>query len=296
MTGKNKIKTISASWDAVYFNSTGPELTQQLISADGNTIELTCQYLEPSFSDFPETIRFHHFAPLISRMILVEQGNVLLEFPNGKNVNVQPGEIYLLPSNHPFYTTYCSHCICKGFHLYLRDRMGLIVGAELPDVLVMRCPELTRALQFAIAENSLSTIHAQLMVILVRMLQDQLPELKTLQELPPVCLKIIDHLRKNPSLEYPFTKMSETMGISLSSLSKQFKKHTGQTLQGYRSQLLLEKARRLLDETEMTASEIAASLGFSDVNYFFVFFKKAMLITPLAYRRKSRNSRTMHNV
>ncbi len=279
-------KTLLASWDRNYRHATGPLLTQQIMT-DAGLFELSCRFLEPSFSDFPETVRYWHFAPLISRLILVKQGSVLLEFPGKHSVRIKEGEIYLLPSNHPFYATYCDHCITNGFHLYLHDHMGLILGKELPEVSIVQCPELIHYLRFGIDENSSSLIHLAIMGIVVKMLQEQLSLLRKQQDIPPLCRKVIDRIRKNPSMEYSLTEVAEEMRVSLVALSNLFRRHMGYSLQSYRARLLLDRARLLLEVTNLTVGEIAGELGFSDVNYFFVFFKKAMKITPLAYRLKS---------
>ena len=285
----DSIRTVSINREEPFLDSPSPMLTQQL-DTPGGFVELSCQYLHHSFSVFKEDIRFCHAAPLISRLILVEQGRVNLEFPSGGSEQIGPGDIYLLPSNHPFYTEYRDHCVTKGFHLYLRDRLGLVLGSELPDVLTLRSPELANLLQYAIREGDPPQIHAALMVVLVRMLRDRIPNLRANREIPPACLRVIDRLRKTPSLELHFSELADEMHISLASLSKQFKHAIGQTMRQYRERLVLEKARRLLEEPTLTAGEIAAELGFADLNYFFVFFRKAMKTTPLAYRKDARRA------
>lgn len=283
------IRTVSINREETFLDSPSPMLTQQL-DMPGGFVELSCQYLHQSFSEFKEDTRYCHAAPLISRLILVEQGLVNLEFPSGGSEQIGPGGIYLLPSNRPFRTEYRNHCVTKGFHLYLRDRLGLVLGAELPEVLTLHSPELAGLLQYAIRESNPPLIHAALMAVLVRMLREQIPNLRANREIPPTCLRVIDRLRKNPSQELRFSALAEEMHISLSSLSKQFKHALGQTMRQYRERLVLEKARRLLEETNLTAGEIAAELGFADLNYFFVFFRKAMKTTPLAYRREMRRA------
>ena len=249
-------------------------------------LELRCQYLHPSFSEFRENIRYEHCAPLFSRLILVERGYVELKFPSGKEVRILPGEIYYLPSNHPFESTYCDSCVTRGFHLYLRNLFGLIIGPSLPDVMTTREEALVSLLRYAIRTNPPGMIHSALMVILTQLLKEHLPELSLESALSPICRKVMERIRENPSLELSFSALAEEFHISLSSLSKQFRKALKQTPQEYRSRLLLEQARHLLEESKLTASEVAARLGYRDTNAFFVFFKKHMGMPPLVYRRK----------
>ena len=62
-----------------------------------------------------------------------------------------------------------------------------------------------------------------------------------------------------------------------------FRAHVGTTPLGYRDRLLLQRAKSLLETPEITVTEIADTLGFSDVAYFSNFFKKHEGISPTAY-------------
>ncbi|NMW30416.1 helix-turn-helix domain-containing protein, partial [Escherichia fergusonii] len=53
---------------------------------------------------------------------------------------------------------------------------------------------------------------------------------------------------------------------------------------------LILEAKRCLQYTQMTISQIADYLGFSDVAYFSRFFKRHTLLSPKAYRGIMNNS------
>jgi AraC-like DNA-binding protein len=214
----------------------------------------------------------------------VEQGSVKLEFKK-RSLEVNAGGIYLLPSGHPFHAEYRGGTITKGFHLYLRDHMRLTIGSELPDVFVLNSPELFCAMKFAVKEDHPALIHSCMMLILIQMLKDVIPLLEKGDKIPKLYQKIIDDLKENPSSAVNCSAYAGELHISLSSLSKNFKYFTGVSLKKYQQQQILEKACRLLIETDMTVSEIAGELNFADLNYFFVFFKKHMEQTPLEFRR-----------
>ena len=50
----------------------------------------------------------------------------------------------------------------------------------------------------------------------------------------------------------------------------------------------IDEAIRMLKDTNISIMCIAEELGFSDVKYFGVLFKKRMGITPASYRKKYR--------
>ncbi len=52
----------------------------------------------------------------------------------------------------------------------------------------------------------------------------------------------------------------------------------------------LEKSMKFLSETDISVSQIADQCGFNDVYYFSNIFKKAISISPKAYRQRMQNS------
>lgn len=89
------------------------------------------------------------------------------------------------------------------------------------------------------------------------------------------------HIRERLSLSDICSKMN----YSPSFLCKTFKEQTGETLMSFFNRLKMEEARRLLDETSWTVTQIAAYLGFSEVKYFGVLFQRYMNISASSYRK-----------
>jgi AraC-like DNA-binding protein len=54
----------------------------------------------------------------------------------------------------------------------------------------------------------------------------------------------------------------------------------------FRLQLLHDRARRLLRNTNLSVKEIAFQLGYDSQNYFSRAFKKAEGVSPAHYREK----------
>ena len=69
-------------------------------------------------------------------------------------------------------------------------------------------------------------------------------------------------------------------------LNDVFKKETGMTLQKYHCQMRMERAARLLQQTDLTITQISERLGFDEVFYFSNVFKKQMKLSPMSYRKK----------
>lgn len=73
---------------------------------------------------------------------------------------------------------------------------------------------------------------------------------------------------------------------SASYLSTAFKASMGVSFVDYLTGLRMRKACELLERSSYRIHEIAAKTGYEDYTYFCKVFKKAMGVTPLAYRCK----------
>ncbi len=72
---------------------------------------------------------------------------------------------------------------------------------------------------------------------------------------------------------------------SRSYMSTEFNKHTGMSIREYINKLRIEDAKLLLTNSDLTITEIAFSVGFSDSNYFSNVFKSIVGVSPIKYRK-----------
>ena len=88
--------------------------------------------------------------------------------------------------------------------------------------------------------------------------------------------------------ELALKDVCEHLGISASYFSGLFKEVTGKTFLKYLNGIRMEKAKQLLQETDLMNYEIAQRVGFSDPHYFSVAFKKLTGKTPGRYAKEHR--------
>lgn len=94
-------------------------------------------------------------------------------------------------------------------------------------------------------------------------------------------------LEKNYSdSQFSLVVLSEKLNLSQGYLSVIFKKFFGIPFQDYLLQKRMEKAKILLLTTELKNYEIAEQIGFEDVNYFGMKFKRYCGLSPKQYKEQ----------
>ena len=78
------------------------------------------------------------------------------------------------------------------------------------------------------------------------------------------------------------------VGYSKSTVLTAFKKEFSVTVNSYLNTLRLERAKKMLDNENVSVNEVALGCGFSDQSYFSKVFSQAYGITPTEYRRENK--------
>lgn len=95
-------------------------------------------------------------------------------------------------------------------------------------------------------------------------------------------LFIEENYHKDISLE----DVSRIVDISSYYFSKLFKEETGENFIEYLTNIRIEKAKKLLQNRDLSIKNICVDTGYSDPNYFSRIFKKQVGVTPTEYREK----------
>lgn len=90
-------------------------------------------------------------------------------------------------------------------------------------------------------------------------------------------------------LEEPITLSSAAAHFSFSPshFSRRFKLEAGVGFHEYLTNLRMQRAAALLEETDLSITEIAARCGFEDSNYFSLVFHRLYQKSPRVYRRST---------
>ncbi|QBG46425.1 AraC family transcriptional regulator [Verrucomicrobia bacterium S94] len=104
----------------------------------------------------------------------------------------------------------------------------------------------------------------------------------------PAVGKALDYIAANYTEPISLEDIAAAAGLSTFRIAHLLKEATGKTALQNIHYLRVQEARRLLEETDLSCTDIAYETGFGDQSYFIKQFKKWMGITPAKYRKSSR--------
>ncbi len=103
-------------------------------------------------------------------------------------------------------------------------------------------------------------------------------------KLSGIVSKAKNFIDQNYEKELTLDEVARKIAISPYYLSKLFKDETGENFIEYLTKLRIERAKKLLEEENLSIKEICMSVGYSDPNYFSRIFKKMVGTTPTEFR------------
>jgi len=121
-------------------------------------------------------------------------------------------------------------------------------------------------------------------------LAEQSPHSNMEQRMSPQIQRAIDHLEKYLNTPLTIEELAEKAGWTYEHFSRTFVKHTGRSPKEMIIHRRIERACEQLLHEQKSVKEIAYSVGFTDVNYFYRVFKQLKGITAIEYRKKYYNS------
>ncbi|MDR2755034.1 MAG: XylR family transcriptional regulator [Planctomycetaceae bacterium] len=101
----------------------------------------------------------------------------------------------------------------------------------------------------------------------------------------PMIAASLQYIHTQPLNTLTIHKLAEHLAISRRTLELKFRRVLGKTVLQEIHKVRLDRAKRLLQETEMSIPEIAEDVGFATGSYFIQIFKNELGVTPSKYRQ-----------
>jgi AraC family transcriptional regulator len=96
--------------------------------------------------------------------------------------------------------------------------------------------------------------------------------------------RAIEFMHDNCGRELTLAEIAAAAYLSEFHFARLFKKITGVTPHAYLASLRVERARRLLAETDLPIIEVGAEVGYNSQSHFTKIFREATGLTPRAFR------------
>lgn len=101
--------------------------------------------------------------------------------------------------------------------------------------------------------------------------------------------EILHYIHHNYASNITLEDISQLFGYNRSYLGKIFSKKMGQNFNSYIDQIRIEKSKELLLSDDSKVYSIAARVGYRNVDYFHIKFKKYVGISPAEYRKRHKD-------
>ena len=102
-----------------------------------------------------------------------------------------------------------------------------------------------------------------------------------------IVAKALDFIRNNVKIQIQVRDVAESVSVSRRELERRFKKRLNSSIHQEIKLARVQLIIKMLLETSDSISEIAAKLGFVDVNHIGRYFRDVEGISPVEYRKKN---------
>ena len=264
---------------------------------------------------FRNTDPSEHVHPGRIELIYLHEGRSLSISTSGRQLSFHPGNCFISRPDEP----HCIRTFAKGAKYYwfafrIPTKRETIPGLNLAETrqlvkvltnakprLFAGSPRLRDAFERILAHAKPDT--APTILPKVRMRTAALNLLLEAAEacghtpLTPrktVVNRLADEMSAKPGQDFPLRRIAADAGISVSGLSANFKAATGTTPHAYLLDCRINRAKDLLAADQLTAAEIATSLGFASYTQFSAQFHAHTGVSPAMFRKTAKCAATRH--
>lgn len=189
--------------------------------------------------------------------------------------------------NNPLFAL-CRYPVLRSLFMlepgFTNRRRGLhLLPEEMPEILDILAA--IEAEQNGRKEDCASAMSAWLVLLTVKLSRLYGTGHENTLTGPFELYRLINEVSDRSEEAWSRERMAKIAGMSVSTLTRQFRKATGYPPNEYLLMLRLKKSLMLLVNPDLSVSDIADRVGFSDSNYFCRQFKRHYGLPPQKYRK-----------
>lgn len=245
-----------------------------------------------SYKNFPQLLRsfdykmqpkhsddFGTLPRPIGSLALVKHGNAEY-FTEGTGFRITDGEILFIPLGG----TYVSYWGVQapellGFHFTMANNFE----KRYPVQKISAVPELFDDFNEAVSFDIINFRTIELFYNILGKIWERLASVET--HIDPRIRPALDFLELTPERACTVGELARLCNMSESHFFPTFKRSVGRSPMEHRVHLLILKAQRMLETTDLSISEVSYRLGFGSETYFRRTFKAQTGISPREYRK-----------
>lgn len=138
------------------------------------------------------------------------------------------------------------------------------------------------------ADSNRRNINQKTMALLFLQLMNHTDKLHAYEE-DEIIVKVLRYIEDHYQ-QGSLSALSEILRYDLYALSREIKGKTGKTYTALLQEKRLSKACFYLKNTPMTIEDIAVSVGYENISYFYKLFKNTFGVSPRKYRENEKDS------
>lgn len=223
-----------------------------------------------------------------SGLIYIDHGHAHYRTPDGDEINAGRGDILYLPEGSRYFVKFVPsearsfllnfELSCHKESFCFSDKLTFLTHDADQGYY-----ERFSALCFKYIESTDRLAIKAMLFELLSLLSSSQANTEHSSGIHAALSYINNHLNAPVSI----AELAKMCAMSESTFRRSFIAVTGQSPKKYINEQKIKKAKKLLQNSELTTSGLCDTLGFYDSAYFVKQFKKYTGLTPLAYRRRN---------
>ncbi len=223
------------------------------------------------------------------RMYYVQSGRAEIHY-RGKQIDLLPGNIYLIPSELEYGYSCDNECYKLFCHFTLLrfDQLDMFTRVKDCIILENRADTVNEAINLFKKGDAESCVRLKMILFQSAcegLLKSNI-DLSQFSEYSALIKTTIALINQNCRITLSAAELADKLCITPAALQKQFKLEVGLPLGKYIKETVLRNAESDIRQTNRSIKDISESYGFSDQFYFSRLFKKYFLFSPSSCRRR----------
>lgn len=208
------------------------------------------------------------------------KGEDLLEFfRTGKKSMIESFWMLYSPSIRQALSSMIYRCYLYTEIFFVVTRFTEETGINLPVTLV----HFEQLKNIVIQKDSIESFN-QFVYDLCSQVMSRRDELN-IGHFVPIALQAKGYIDKHyADTDFSLNVVADAICVSHNYLSTVFKEKTGSNFSEYLTEVRIRQAKKLLITTDLSISEIASRVGYQNINYFSMIFKKITGMSPSKYQ------------